>query len=112
MTQKEIFAKLQSTEIPFRYYKWAEAPPVPFGVYYFPASANFAADGIVYKEKNSLTVEVYNDKKDFAIECKIERMFRENGWVWEKTETYIESEKLYMVNYETEVFIDERKKQS
>lgn len=109
MTQQEIFTELQSTGIPFRYYKWDEAPPIPFGVYYFPVSSNFAADGIVYKEKLSLTVEIYTDKKDIAIECKIERVFRENGWLWEKNEAYIESEKLYMVTYETEVLIDEKK---
>lgn len=107
MTQQDVLSILRSTGIPFRYYKWNEAPPIPFGAYYFPASANFAADGIVYKAKLPLTVELYLEKKDLAIECKFERVFQENGWFWEKNETYIESEKLYMVTYETEVLIDE-----
>lgn len=109
MTEKDVYAILQSTGIPFRYFKWNdnESVPIPFGVYYFPTSANFMADGLVYKQNLSLTVEIYTEIKDFSMERKIESVFQKNGWIWQKSETYIESERLYMVTYETEVFIDE-----
>lgn len=114
MTEKYIYAILQSTGIPFRYFKWNEneSVPIPFGVYYFPSSSNFAADGIVYKQKLDLSVEIYTEIKDFSVEQKIESVLQKNGWAWQKSETYIESERLYMVTYETEVFInDTREKQ-
>lgn len=107
MTEKDVYTILQSTGIPFRYFKWNdnESVSIPFGVYYFPSSSNFAADGIVYKQKLDLSVEIYTEIKDFSVERKIESVFQKNGWVWQKSETYIESEMLYMVTYETEVFI-------
>lgn len=109
MTAQDIYSILQSTGISFRYFKWNdnESVPIPFGVYYFPSSSNFAADGIVYKQKLDLSVEIYTEIKDFSVERKIESVFQKNGWVWQKSETYIESERLYMVTYETEVFIND-----
>lgn len=107
MTEKDVYAILQSTGIPFRYYKWNNEPPVPWGIYCLEQSNNFFADGIVYCKKMVLSVEIYTEQKDFEIEHKIESVSQKNGWIWQKSETYIESERLYMVTYETEVFIDD-----
>lgn len=64
---------------------------------------NFSADGIVYQAINELDIELYTDRKDLEAEKKVEAVLREHGFFYEKTETYLESEKMFEVLYEMEV---------
>ena len=50
-----------------------------------------------------LDVELYTDKKDIILEEKLEAVLEGRGLFYNKTESYIESEKLYEVLYELEV---------
>lgn len=96
---------LNSSGIPFAYHAWkkGEAPSLPFGVFVFVRSENFAADGIVYFQRNRYNVELYTRKKDTAHEEAVENVLDINGVYWEKSETYIESEKVFQILYEIEV---------
>ena len=53
--------------------------------------------------KQQLDVELYTDKKDIALEEELEKILDAQGIFYNKTETYIKSEKLYEVLYELEV---------
>ena len=50
---------------------------------------------------------LYTECKDPKAERQVEAVLKEYGFFYEKNETYIESEKMYEVLYETEVLIDE-----
>jgi hypothetical protein len=109
MTEQEIYQMVKSCGLPSAYHHFEEgvAPNPPFVVYLFPGTNNFGADNVVYKSINELDIELYSDKKDIASEKKIEAVLREHGFFYEKSETYIETEKLYEVIYEMEVIINE-----
>jgi predicted nucleotide-binding protein (sugar kinase/HSP70/actin superfamily) len=52
---------------------------------------------------NELNIELYTDKKDPEIEIQIEAVLAAHEVAYEKTETWIESEKMYEVLYQTEI---------
>lgn len=108
MQVTEIKTMLSQLGIPLTYYSFPEkmAPSLPYLVWYFPNSANFDADNRVYKKIEALNVELYTDTKDFDLEAALENILDQFGVVWEKTESYLNSEHMYEVLYETEVLID------
>ena len=109
MTMEELVAVLNRTGIPFAYDHFAEgeSPEPPFICYLLPGSDNFAADGKVYFKISQVRIELYTDLKDLAIEKKLEDVLDEEGIFYEKTEVWIQSEKLYEVLYSFEVPITE-----
>lgn len=90
---------LEAIGIPFAYDHFAEgeSPDPPFICYLLPASDNFAADGRAYFKANEVHIELYTDFKDLSVEQKVEAVLDERGIFYEKSETWIESEKLYEV---------------
>jgi len=105
MTHKDVMAMMEEIGLPFAYHHFAEgeSPEPPFVVFLYPGSNNFSADGVVYFKVNSLDVELYSDLKDTDLEEKIETVLDEYGLFYQKTEVFIETEKLYEVLYEMEV---------
>ena len=103
----EILKMLSEIGLPFAYDHFAEgeshAPP--FLCYLLPESNNFAADGKVYFKRTAVHLELYTDKKDIAIEGQIEKILDAHAVFYNKSEIWIESERLYEVLYsfETEV---------
>lgn len=87
--------------IPFAYDHFAEgeAPEPPFLCYLLPGSDNFSADGKVYHRISEVRLELYTDFKDPDTERKVETALDEAGIFYNKTETWIDSEKLYEVLY-------------
>lgn len=96
---------LQETGMPVAYdhFTVGDVPLPPYVVYRYPGSDNFKADGRVYLKVDELDVELYTDRKDTEAEGKVEAALDGMGLFYNKTETFISSEKLYMVLYETEV---------
>lgn len=105
MTKADIPVMLGKMGLPFAYDHYAEGEAVdpPFLVYRHPKSANFAADGIAYYKKDRLDLELYTDKKDLEIEEQVEAVLDEYGFFYSKSETWIDTEKMYEVLYEMEV---------
>src|SRR5574344_408096 len=100
-----IINLLQEMKLPFAYDHFAEgeSPDPPFICYLIPGSNNFAADGIVYFKINQIHIELYTDCKDPALENSIETVMDSHGIFYNKSETWIESEKLYEVLYTFEM---------
>lgn len=92
---------LNETQISFAYHHFAEgeSPESPFICYLLPGSNNFSADGKVYYKINEVHIELYTDLKDLAVEQQLEDVLDEHGIFYNKSETWIESEKLYEVLY-------------
>ncbi len=109
MTEKEVYQMVKSVGLPTSYHHFEEgqSPVPPFIVYLYPGTNNFSADGTVYQGVNQLDIELYTDKKDLEAEKRVEAVLRKHSFFYEKTETYLESEKMYEVLYETEVLINE-----
>lgn len=105
MVHKEVLAMIEEVGIPSAYGHFAEgqSPEPPFLVFLYPGSRNFAADGIVYHKGNKLQMELYTDYKSLDLENKVESVLGCHGIFYEKSEVWIESERLYEVLYEMEV---------
>ena len=105
MTIENLVEMLQKTGIPFAYDHFAEgeSPKPPFICYLLPGSNNFAADGKVYFKINQVRIELYTDSKDLSVERKVEMLLDESGIFYNKSEVWIQSEKLYEVLYSFEV---------
>lgn len=94
-----LFNLLLSTNLPVAYDHWDEPPQFPYLVYLMEVTDNFGADNKVYYEGNSFRVEIYTDIKDLAVEKLVEDTFDNNDIFWERSETYIESEKMFQITY-------------
>ena len=105
LTYTDIVAMLEETGLPYAYYQFAEgeSPPPPFVIYLSYGSHNFSADGVVYQKVNQLAIELYTSKKDPDTEELLEDVLDTHELFYDKTETWIESEKLYEIVYELEV---------
>ena len=104
MELHKIASMLAGLGIPLAYHHFAEgeSPPPPFLLYLSPGSDNFSADGRVYWKVAQLDVELYTDLKDPELEARLEMVLDTAGLFYNKTESYIDSEKLYEVLYEME----------
>ena len=102
---EELLQILSETQIPFAYHHFAEgeSPEPPFICYLLPGSNNFSADGKVYYKINEVHIELYTDLKDLAVEQQLEDVLDEHEIFYNKSETWIESEKLYEVLYTFEM---------
>ena len=80
-----------------------ESPEPPFITCLLPGSDNFAADGRVYFRVMEVHIELYTDAKDPEVESRIESVLDEHGIFYDKTEVWIDSEKLYEVLYSFEM---------
>lgn len=108
MTLKEVTDMIASIGLSYAYYEFpdgTEQEP-PFVVYYYPESDDFFADNKNYVDKRRLYVELYTNEKDFEKEATVESVLSSNGLTYRKVETYIGSERMYQITYETEVFIN------
>ena len=94
-------------EIPFPsaydHFAEGESPEPPFITYLLPGSDNFAADGKVYFRITEVHIELYTDEKNPEVERQVEAVLDEHGIFYDKTEVWIESEKLYEVLYSFEM---------
>lgn len=97
----DVLELLREMKLPFAYDHFAEgeSPDPPFICYLMPGSDNFAADGVVYFKINEVHIELYTDEKTPALENSVEVVMDSYGIFYNKTETWIESEKLYEVLY-------------
>lgn len=109
MTFKQVAKMIKDIGLPYSYYQFnndtAVAPP--FICYFYTGDNDLLADNSNYQKIENLVVELYTDEKDFANEALIETALNDAGLVYSREESYLDSEKLYMVIYSCGVVITE-----
>jgi hypothetical protein len=105
MTYEEINAMMAEMNLPYAYHHFAEgeSPEPPFLLFLTPSANPFGADNMMYYSSKRLTIELYTDKKSPSEESRIENVLTAHEIFFEKSEVFIESERLYEVIYEMEV---------
>lgn len=100
---------LTGTGIPFAYDHFAEgeSPAPPFCIYRYPESDNFGADNRVWSKAAVCYIELYTDQKEPETEEIIEEALDDAGIYWDKSEVWIDSEKLYEVLYAMEMEVND-----
>ena len=107
MTYKEISDMIATIGLPYAYYEFPDGTQQepPFVVFYLPESDDLYADNQNYVGIRKLYVELYTNEKDFSQEATVESVLSSNGITYRKVETYIDSERMWQITYETEVII-------
>ena len=105
MRYEEVISMMEEAGLPLAYDHFAEgeSPEPPFLIFLYPSSDNFSADGTVYQKIDELHIELYTDKKSPDVEASLEAVLDGHGIFYNKTEVWIESERLYEVLYSTEI---------
>ena len=80
-----------------------QSPRPPFALFLSPGENTFGADNLMYHSFKQLDIELYTDRKSPEAEERLEDVLRQHNIYYTKTESWIESEKLYEVLYEMEV---------
>lgn len=101
----KLLTLIEEIGIPSAYDHFAEgeSPSPPFITYLRPGSDNFPADGRVYFKIDEVHIELYTDEKDPSVEQKVEAVLDSHGIFYDKTEVWIDTEKLYEVLYSFEL---------
>ena len=105
MTYEEINEMMMEMNLPYAYHHFAEgeSPDPPFLLFLSPRENTFGADNLMYHSFKQLDIELYTDRKSPETEQIIEDVLTEHQLFYEKSEIWIESERLYQVLYEVEV---------
>ena len=100
----KIISILNEIGLSYAYDHFAEgeSPNPPFICYLLPGSDNFAADGRVYYKIDDVHIELYTDYKNTELELKVEEVLDRYNIFYDKSEVWIDSEKLYEVMYQFE----------
>lgn len=98
MTQIELFNTLKALDVPVAYRLFKTPQEPPFICFYTDGTDNEFADNSVYKTVNQWTVELYTETKNPPLEKQVEAVLPP----WNKTESYIDSENMFMVAYSFE----------
>ena len=109
MTHAEIQTMLESVGIPTAYYQFLDntGQQPPFICFFYSNNNDFLADDQNYQKIEHLIVELYTDNKDFELEAAVEAALTSGGFVYTRSEEYLDSEQMQMVVYETDVIITE-----
>ena len=100
----DLMQLMEEIGLPFAYDHFAEgeSPDPPFITFLLPGSDNFAAEGKVYLKINEVHIELYTDEKNPETEALVEAVLDAHEIFYDKSEVWIESEKLYEVLYSFE----------
>jgi len=101
----ELQQILTEIGLPNAYHHFAEgeSPAQPFICFLIPGSNNFGADDKVYHKISEVHIELYTDKKDLSKEALVESALDSHEIFYDKSEVWIESEKLYEILYSFEM---------
>lgn len=108
MTQAELFQALKAIGYPVAYSQFRvdddNPPPAPpYLTYLFAYDDDIMADNQNYVEISNFQVELYTKIKDLAAERAVQGKLKELGLPYRKTETWLDSEKLFQVIYEIQL---------
>lgn len=108
MNLMEFKAELEKLEIPIQYRAFASghAPELPYLIFYENDSDNIFADNQNWFDVLNVVCELYADEKDIELETKLQKLFYYNEIEYNSTETFIDSENMYLKAYDVQINFD------
>lgn len=105
MTYQQVAAMVRSIGVPYAYYQFPDGTgqACPFVCFFFSDSNDLAAENTNYQKIRTLNLELYTDNKDFELEETVETVLNSNGLVYDRSESYLDSERMFMVVYTTDI---------
>ena len=108
MNIMEFKAELEKLDIPIQYRAFAvgHAPELPYLIFYENDSDNIFADNHNYFDVLNVSCELYADNKDIELETKLQKLLYDLEIEYNSTETYIDSENMYLKSYDVVITFD------
>ena len=108
MNLMEFKGELEKLDMPIQYQSFSvgQAPDLPYLIFYEDDSDNLFADNANYFNNLNLTCELYSDTKDLELETTLHKLFYDNEIEYNSTETYIDSENMFMKAYSVSIIFD------
>lgn len=108
MNLMEFKAELEQLDIPIQYraFSVGQAPELPYLIFYENDSDNVFADNSNWFDVLNVICELYTDNKDIELETKIQKLFYDTEIQYNSTETYIDSENMYLKAYDVQITFD------
>lgn len=108
MTRAEVYTMIQSIGLPCAYYEFPDNTPQspPFVCWFYAVNTDVMADNENYVDKEMLNIELYTSYRDFEQEQAVEAVLKANGFTYAKEPSFVESERIWQISYESEVIID------
>ena len=108
MNLMEFKAELEKLDIPIQYraFESGQAPQLPYLIFYENDSDNIFADNHNYYDVLNVACELYTDEKDIELETKLQKLFYDTEIEYNSTETFIDSENMYMKAYDVVITFD------
>ena len=108
MNLMEFKAELEQLEIPIQYRSFSvgHAPELPYLIFYENDSDNIFADNSNWFDVLNVVCELYTDNKDIELETKLQKLFYDTEIEYNSTETFIDSENMYMKAYDVVITFD------
>lgn len=100
---KTLLAGVLPGKVAYDHFPVDEAPAVPYITLFLTGSDNWAADNVAYFERQPVSIELYEKARDFTLEGQLEAALTGAGLYWERTDAYIEDDKVYEIIYEVEI---------
>ena len=95
---------IETAGIPITYYSYPEneAPFLPYAVYFFSGTRTETADNTNHIRIDTLVIELYTRQKDFGVEQDLEQILSDNELIFDKQETYLNTEGMFEIIYTME----------
>ena len=108
MNLMEFKAELEKLGIPVQYQAFASghAPSLPYLIFYENDSDNVFADNHNYYDVLNVSCELYTDEKDIELETKLQKLLYDLEIQYNSTETFIDSENMYLKSYDVVITFD------
>ncbi len=108
MNLMEFKAELEKLEIPIQYraFQVGQAPELPYILFYENDSDNVFADNQNWFDVLNVVCELYADEKDIELETKLQKLFYDTEIQYNSTETFIDSENMYLKAYDVQITFD------
>lgn len=92
--------KVVSGFVPCRHMSWGDErkPKLPWAVYY-GEETSFSADNVRYAAISDWTVELYEERRDAALEKRLGDAINEAFGPYTREETWVKSEGVLLVTY-------------
>jgi len=108
MTYEELNTLISGFGLPYAYNEFpdgTEQEP-PFICFLFgDSSSDLMADNMNYQPIRPLSIELYTENKDFNLEMIIEAGLTAAGLAFVRSETYLGSERMYQIVYDTTIIL-------
>ena len=108
MNLMEFKAELEKLGVPIQYraFQVGQAPQLPYLIFYENDSDNIFADNSNWFDVLNIVCELYTDDKDIKLETKLQKLLYDLEIQYNSTETYIDSENMYLKAYDVVITFD------